>query len=281
MTIGLYNKGVNKMLNKLESGNKIYRYCNNLINVGWFSGYIFNLSKDRKSFFLRQSSYASHLFFVEMAQNDFLPSIFKEGSGIKIMARLVPSEVAGMKSIKLTPVYADRAPKSQLPDIEDQPETPPQDKKFDPYFAYNLTPIAGTAVNTVLLAGFIDTLIHDTNENGEIKGDCLLMDLRTGPKDVLPIRIYGNRAKSEFNTIKRTPNKGKFQPVSFNTQLRSKIIKVEDPEQGEVNQIISYVHSSVITTMDPEDCADYFLGHPDWFLEVQKNWLDQQAEIQN
>lgn len=269
------------MLSKLEAGNKLYRYCNNLINVGWFSGYIIKLSKDRKSFYLRQSSYASHLFLVEMAQNDFLPSIFKEGSGIKIMARLIQSEVAGMKSIKLLPLYAERAAKSQLPDIEDfKDEESSKDKKFNPYFSYNLTPIPGTAVNTVLIAGFIDTLIHDTNEKGEIKNDCLLMNLRTGLNDILPVRIYGNRAASEFNTIKKTPNKGKFQPVSFNTQLRSKIIKVEDPEAGELNHIISYVHSSVITTMDPEDCEEYFLGHPNWFLQVQKDWLAQQTEIQ-
>jgi hypothetical protein len=132
----------------------------------------------------------------------------------------------------------------------------------------------------VLIAGFIDTLIHDTHENGEIKGDCLLMGLRTGLKDILPVRIYGNRASSEFNIIKKTQNKGKFQPVAFDTQLRSKIIKVEDPERGELNHVISYVHSSVITTMDPDDCEEYFLGHPDWFLQVQQDWLAQQSEIQ-
>ena len=123
------------MLNKLEAGNKIYRYCNNLINVGWFTGYIINLSPDRKSFYIRQSRYASHLFLVEMAQNDFLPSVFKEGSGIKIMARLIQHDIEGMKSIKLLPLYAERAAKSQLPDIDDvKAEDSPKDKKFNPYF---------------------------------------------------------------------------------------------------------------------------------------------------
>jgi len=269
------------MLNKLEAGNKIYRYYNNLINVGWFTGYIINLSPDRKSFYIRQSRYASHLFLVEMAQTDFLPSIFKEGSGIKIMARLIQHDINGMKSIKLLPLYAERAAKSQLPDIDDvKTEDHPKEKTFNPYFSYNLTPVPGSAINTVLVAGFIDTLIHDTHENGEVKGDCLLMGLRTGLNDVLPVRIYGNRAASEFNTIKRIKDKGKFQPVAFDTQLRSKIIKIDDPEQGELNHIISYVHSSVITTMDPNDCEEHFLGTPDWFLQVQKEWLAQQTEIQ-
>lgn len=252
------------MLSKHEAGNKIYRFSDNLKNFAWVSGYVFKLSSDRKSFYIRQSEYATHLYLVELAPEDYLPTAYSEGSGIKIYARLASKEVAGNNSIVLNVLFIERASMNELPAMGKTEDSEPTE--FNPYVEFELEMPTGKPINNVIVAGFIDSMIFDTNEAGEIKPDCLLIGLRVGKNSILPVRNYGKRCQTEYNSIKRLKNGGKFTPVAFHSSLRSKSIMVDGAAQ-----IITYIHTDRIKTMEPTSLGEYFMGKPLWLKQLQQN----------
>lgn len=250
------------MLSKEEAGNRTYRYLNNLINCGWMSGYIFQLSDNRKSFYLRQSEYASGVFLVELDKNDYLPQTYQEGSGVKIYVRLAAINNFGQPSIVLKVLSLEQ------PSLNELPKADPlalESDSFNVYKEFGLEMPFGKVVNNVIVAGFLDGLVFDKDPKGEKKSDCLLLNLRTGPDTVLPVRIYGKRCQVQYDQIKKLKNRGKYLPIAFTCSLRSKAITLsgrEDPV------IISYLHSSKITFMDNGSVDSYFLGKPLWLHKV-------------
>lgn len=254
----------NIMLSKEESGNRTYRFLNNLINCGWMSGYIFQLSEDRKSFYIRQSEYASGIFLVELDKNDYLPQSYQEGSGVKIYARLAAISNFGQPSIVLKVLSLEQPSLNELPK-SDPLANPTTANSFDIYKEFGLEMPFGKVVNNVIVAGFLDGLVFDKDPKGEKKADCLLLNLRTGPDTFLPVRIYGKRCQVQYDQIKKLKNRGKYLPIAFNCSLRSKAVTLSG---SEAPVIMSYLHSSKITFMDNASVNNYFLGKPLWLHKI-------------
>lgn len=251
------------MLTNEEAANRQYRFLNNLTNCAWITGYIFQLSPDRKSFYIRQSAFASKLYLVELDKGDYLPQTYSEGSGIKIFARVFSAARSGHKTIILRLLNIQQASMSELPRPDDgEPDENPQ---YDFYKEFGLEKPYGKEINNVSIAGFLEGLIFDKNAKGERNSDCLLLDLRIGPEMIIPVRIYGKRCQVIYDAVKKLSNRGKFYPIVFNCSLRSKLIELND---GGEPFIQTYLHSNNITFMDNESIKMYFNGKPNWLHKI-------------
>lgn len=250
------------MLTNEEASNKLYRFMNNLMNCAWLTGYIYKLSEDRKSFYIRQSEYANGIFLVEVDKNDYLPQSYQEGSGIKIFARVFSIARSGNRSVVLRLLNIQQPSISELPKSDAEASTP---NGFDFYREFGLDKPYGKPVNNVTLAGFLSGLVFDKSPGGERKTDCLLLDLRIGPDVIIPVRIYGKRCQVIYNSVKALKNRGRYYPVVFNCNLRSKIIQVDNSNEPFVQ---TYLHSNTITFMDESTIASYFQGKPLWLHKV-------------
>lgn len=255
------------MLSKEDSSNKTYRYLNNVINCAWMSGYIFQLSSDRKSFYLKQSDYTSGLFLIELDKNDYLPQNYQEGSSIKIYARVLPHKINGIPSIVLRVLSLEEASISELPPIETEFIDGENDKRnYDFFQEFGLEKPYGSAINNVMVAGFLDNLVFDKNPKGEKKSDCLLLDLCVGPDVVLPVRINGKRCQVQFDQVKGIKNRGKYLPIAFlGVKLKTKTIESNDSESP---FLITYLHADKITFMNNDLIRKYFLGKPLWLHKL-------------
>ena len=255
------------MLNKEDAGNKRFRFLNNLKNCCWLTGYIFNLSEDRKSFYIRQSNYATHLFLIELDANDYLSATFKEGSGIKLYARIASKEVCGLNSVVLKPLFVEKPSLDELPSVDNYTKNKTQSTElFNPYTEFGLDKPSGKALNTVIIAGFMESLVFATNPKGEIKPDCLLLGLRVGKDMLIPVRIYGQRCTVQYQQVKKMRNHGKYSPLAFHSQLKSKHVVDEDGK----NHIVTYIFADKIRFMDQSSINEYFLGKPLWLHDLIK-----------
>lgn len=250
------------MLTNEEANNRVYRFMNNLTNCAWLTGYIYKLSEDRKSFYIRQSEYANGIFLVEVDKNDYLPQSYQEGSGIKIFTRIFSITRNGHKSVVLRLLNIQQPSISELPKPDSSPEV---SASFDFYKEFSLDKPYGKAINNVSLAGFLSGLVFDKSPKGERKTDCLLLDLRIGPDVIIPVRIYGKRCQVIYNSVKALKNRGRYYPLVFNCNLRSKIIQADDSNEPFVQ---TYLHSNTITFMDESTIGLYFQGKPLWLHKV-------------
>lgn len=251
------------MLTNEEVGSRTYRFMNNLINCAWLTGYIYKLSADRKSFYIRQSEYANGIFLVEVDKNDYLPQSYQEGSGIKIFARIFSISRNGNKSVVLRLLNIQQPSINELPKAESGSTS--VNKEFDFYSEFGLDKPYGKPVNNVSLAGFLSNLVFDKNANGERKTDCLLLDLRIGSDVVIPVRIYGKRCQVIYNSVKALKNRGRYYPLVFNCSLRSKLIQLDNESEPFIQ---TYLHSNTITFMDESTIKSYFQGKPLWLHKV-------------
>lgn len=249
------------MLTNEEVSNRTYRFMNNLMNAAWLTGYIFQLSNDRRSFYIRQSEYATGIFFVELDKGDYLPQIYQEGSGIKIFARVFSANRNGQKTIVLRVLNIQQASISELP----KPESDVDNATYDFYREFKLEKPYGKPINNVSLAGFLDNLIFEKTDKGERNSDTLLLDLRIGADVIIPVRIYGKRCQIIYDAVKKLTNRGKYYPLVFNCSLRSRLIKMDD---GEDPFVQTYLHSNTITFMDSQNVKNYFQGRPLWLQKI-------------
>lgn len=255
------------MLSKDEANNKTYRYQNNLINCAWLSGFVFNLSEDRSSFYIKQSEFTSGLFLVELDKGDYLPTIYQDGSGIKIYARLIPRLIEGHKSIVLKVLRIEEPSLQELPAIKSADSESTNGYNF--YSEFGLEKPSGTPVNNSIVAGFLSNLVFDKNNKGERKTDCLLLDLCVGPDVFLPVRVYGKRCQVQFEQIKKLKNRGKFLPIAFaNIKLKTKTIEINADSSESSTILVSYIHSDKITFMNDDLIKEYFLGKPTWLHKL-------------
>lgn len=248
------------MLSKKEARNKVHQFYNGIKNCGWFSGFIFRLSDDRKTFYIRQSEYTAHLFKVELGDSEWLSQDFSEGSGIKIYTRLHSEMIREHNSIILCPLMIEHPSMLELPRLDEYAKQNNNNKdQFNPYDVFGLEMPAGSALNKLYIGGFLESLRHDKNSKGEIKPDCLLLELRIEQNKTLPVRIYGNRCRVIYQHIKKLANRGYMYPLYFDSELRTKLIE----DHGE--QILAtYIHSDRINVLDPTNLHKYFIGKPDW-----------------
>lgn len=258
------------MLSKKDAKNKTFQFFNGIKNCGWFSGFVFRLSDDRKKFYIRQSEYTAHLFKVELADNEWLPQDYIEGSGIKVYARLHSEIIDGYNSIILKPLLIEHPSMLELPKIDEYAKENNKHKdKFNPYDLLGLEVPTGTALNQLYIGGFLESLRHDKNSNGEIKPDCLLLELRIDENLVLPARIYGNRCKVIFQHIKKLANRGYMYPLYFDSELRTKIVQDNDQQI-----LLTYIHSDRINVLDPTNVHKYFIAKPDWIDNFVKRYQE-------
>lgn len=264
ITLILFIKGI-EMLTNDEANNRQYRFLNNLTNCAWLTGYIYQLSQDRKSFYIRQSDYASAIFLVELDKNDYLPQGYQEGSGIKIFTRVFSQTRSGHRTIVLRALNIQQPSISELPKPSVDATESLESSGFSFYKEFNLEKPYGKPINNVSLAGFLDSLVFDKNAKGERKSDCLLLDLRVGADVIIPVRVYGKRCQVIYDSIKKLSNRGKYYPIVFNCQLRSKLLEVDD---GGDPLVQTYLHSNTVTFMDESTINNYFQGKPLWLHKV-------------
>lgn len=249
------------MLTNDEVANRSYRFMNNLMNAAWLTGYIYQLSQDRRSFYIRQSGFATGIFLVEIDKGDYLPQMYQEGSGIKIFARVFAN--TNHKSVTLRVLNIQQPSISELPKPDDD-----NDDKNDIYADLKLEKPYGKAVNNVSVAGFLDNLIFEQNSKGEKNSEVLLLDLRIGTEMIIPVRIYGKRCQIIYDSVKKLTNRGKFYPIVFNCSLRSRLLK---NIEGEDPIIQTYLHSNNITFMDNQNVKNYFQGKPTWIHKLMES----------
>lgn len=258
------------MLSKKDAKNRNYQFYNGIKNCGWFSGFIFKLSEDRRTFYIRQSEYTAHLFKVELNENEWLAQDYTEGSGVKLYARLQSEIIEGNNSILLRPLMIEHPSMLELPKIDEYAKKNNKFKdKFNPYELLGLEIPSGSALNQIYIGGFLESLRHDKNSKGEIKPDCLLLELRIDENLVLPARVYGNRCKVIFQHIKKLANRGYMYPLYFDSELRTKLI-----EQDDKQILVTYIHSDRINVIDPTNIDKYFIAKPNWIDNFVKRYQE-------
>jgi hypothetical protein len=261
------------MYDRYQVGNKSNWFTNNMKNCVWLSGFIYSLSSDLKRFYIVQGN--THSRYIDMIIDIPLPNNFKEGSGVKIFGRIKSQQINNKKSLVVEALFIEYASLLDLPNnfSVNNDENNPMFHKFDELV--QLPKVLGKAINTVSIAGFLDDVSFDKDENGVIKKDCLMISLRISKTDTIPVRLYGKRAVVIYNTVKSLSNKGKFFPIVFeDNQIRSKIIAEEDG-----NIVYNFIFTNNIKFINKTMLNQYFIEIPSWIYEL-KHEYEQNKQVE-
>lgn len=270
--------------------DQLYAYRAGMLNNAWIAGVARHI-KEREGF-IQQTNNLNQMIHFTLEEGDVMPSWVKNGTAVKINARLHSGRVGTEPVVSLRAIAFERPSIIDMParewfDFQNKAGVPTDDTRPDelPELSTKLEgfKVADTG-NMVRVAGFVSGFILEPagmpQADGSVSNGCVIVSLRQtkDSQDVIPIRCYGGKAQP----IARRLEIG--FPIYVEGKLRVRVKETGEPAGADgiipVKKYL-YVHTNMLSIaaktqiqMEPEWAKAMVLEQRS---KRQKNREDNQA----
>lgn len=264
-----------------RSNRNAYKFRNGMTNVGSIIGFVTEVNA--RGGMLAQTQNANLSLPFELGQHDRMPRQIKPGSITKLVGRMEAREHPnGESSLVFRVLYFDTPRVLEMPAEEawfkNKPaEAPgvdvaPKQSQFAIRFDHE-----DSKFNTMHVWGHIAAM--RVRRPGVVQGDgsqsagCIYLKLQQSadPKDVIPVRIYGNMVNSYLAKLK-IGMRVKVERGHFRADVKPRGEKPEDGSKQPVD-IYYYVKARELLPVLPQDFPDgqFPLNPPDWVIALKES----------
>lgn len=264
-----------------RSNRNAYKFRNGMTNVGSIIGFVTEVHA--RGGMLAQTQNANLSLPFELGQHDRMPRQIKPGSITKLVGRMEAREHEnGESSLVFRVLYFDTPRVIEMPAEEawfkNKPaEAPgvdvaPKQSQFAIRFDHE-----DSKFNTMHVWGHIAAM--RVRRPGVVQGDgtqaagCIYLKLQQSadPKDVIPVRIYGNMVNSYLAKLK-IGMRVKVERGHFRADVKPRGEKPEDGSKQPVD-IYYYVKARELLPVLPQDFPDgqFPTNPPDWVIALKES----------
>ncbi len=268
------------MLSKEQSRiESMYAYRAGMLNNAWIAGIARSVT--RHEAFIQQTNNKNTMIHFTVDAPDLIPSWVKDGSPIKINARLHGERIDNEPVVRLQALAFDRPSIIDMPAREWWDFQAKEGVPLDDIVPEGLPDLASKmggksegfqindTGNMVRVAGFVSGFVLEPpgvlRPDGTVSSGCVVLSLRQVKdiNDVIPIRVYGSKAA----VLTRRLVIG--MPVSIAGKIRVRIKETGAPAGPDgilpVRKCL-YVHTNMISIADKSQIH----SEPDWAKEMVK-----------